>query len=387
MEGIYICAAPHCLKSFLKKADFEAHIHETHADLLGLNEKDGGSENNAQNTSKPSSTDAQKQSLQPEVSTARAPPKPGLSPSSNSQQQEREERNRRHQSRDPPPRPPLQPKLSPFQNRQQPQSGDLPAENPPHGFDRPYNWFPQLPTGPPPYQQNPDQFSAEKSSVVPFDASFPNFPPLPHQQFNYPVNTNPNQALAPTAQFPFAPFPTDGSQPYYAVHSEMPRPDSAVESGSEQLAAQGNQPPPQQAIGSFPDNMSRQWAMGFMAVPFQQLQMGQGMPEGIGTPMDHQAGVAFFPGDFGRMPESMMNPPPPGKGSEQQGGLAADRNDGRGLMAMQPPSLVPPMLLPPPLPTAPPPMAQQQQQQLNRSADAPPGFGWMNDERHPNSMS
>ncbi|XP_078440074.1 RING/U-box superfamily protein [Wolffia australiana] len=42
MEGIFICAAPHCLKSFLKKSEFEAHVHEAHADLLQVNaERDG----------------------------------------------------------------------------------------------------------------------------------------------------------------------------------------------------------------------------------------------------------------------------------------------------------------------------------------------------------
>ncbi|CAN8237559.1 unnamed protein product [Cochlearia groenlandica] len=34
MEGIFICAAPHCLRSFLKKLDFEDHVHELHGSLL-----------------------------------------------------------------------------------------------------------------------------------------------------------------------------------------------------------------------------------------------------------------------------------------------------------------------------------------------------------------
>lgn len=34
LEGIFICAAPHCFKSFLKKMEFELHINETHWDLL-----------------------------------------------------------------------------------------------------------------------------------------------------------------------------------------------------------------------------------------------------------------------------------------------------------------------------------------------------------------
>lgn len=34
LEGIFICAAPHCFKSFLKRMEFELHINETHWDLL-----------------------------------------------------------------------------------------------------------------------------------------------------------------------------------------------------------------------------------------------------------------------------------------------------------------------------------------------------------------
>ncbi|KAI3878447.1 hypothetical protein MKX03_002066 [Papaver bracteatum] len=50
MEGIYICTAPHCLRSFLKRSEFEAHIHETHADLLQPNsEKEDGNESDSFN--------------------------------------------------------------------------------------------------------------------------------------------------------------------------------------------------------------------------------------------------------------------------------------------------------------------------------------------------
>ena len=49
MEGILICAAPHCLKSFLKKADFESHIQDSHSDLLRPNaEKEDGNESETQ---------------------------------------------------------------------------------------------------------------------------------------------------------------------------------------------------------------------------------------------------------------------------------------------------------------------------------------------------
>eukprot|EP01018_Ginkgo_biloba_P008095 Gb_24756 [translate_table: standard] len=34
LEGIFICGAPHCLRSFLKRPDFELHIKEAHSDLL-----------------------------------------------------------------------------------------------------------------------------------------------------------------------------------------------------------------------------------------------------------------------------------------------------------------------------------------------------------------
>ena len=97
--------------------------------------------------------------------------------------------------------------------------------------------------------------------------------------------------------------------------------------------------------------------------------------------MDPQAGVAFFQGDFDSLPEGMpMNPPLPGKEPEQQGGLAADRSDGKGVLALQPPSTAPPLPLVPPPPL--PPHLAQQQQQLNRSRDVHPGFGW-NDKRGP----
>ncbi|CAH2074555.1 unnamed protein product, partial [Thlaspi arvense] len=56
MEGIFICAAPHCLRSFLKKPDFEAHVHELHGSLLQADaEKDDGNESDVQSTKQQSS--------------------------------------------------------------------------------------------------------------------------------------------------------------------------------------------------------------------------------------------------------------------------------------------------------------------------------------------
>ncbi|KAG2310384.1 hypothetical protein Bca4012_024896 [Brassica carinata] len=52
MEGIFICAAPHCLRSFLKKPDFEAHVHDLHATLLqpDAEKEDGNNESEIQST-------------------------------------------------------------------------------------------------------------------------------------------------------------------------------------------------------------------------------------------------------------------------------------------------------------------------------------------------
>lgn len=105
MEGIFICAAPHCLKSFLKKIDFEAHVHAVHADLINSTPQKDGNESEAVSARKPTTSD----------STVQAPtPRPV---------QDGEERTPRSQ---PPPRPLVQPKLN------QPQT-----DNRPHGFDGP----------------------------------------------------------------------------------------------------------------------------------------------------------------------------------------------------------------------------------------------------------
>ncbi|WOK94838.1 hypothetical protein Cni_G03543 [Canna indica] len=76
MEGIFICAAPHCYKSFLKQSELGSHISEAHHDLL------------QSNTKKEDDNDEAKQLFPQEISTAHTLPKPGFSPSMNSQQQD-----------------------------------------------------------------------------------------------------------------------------------------------------------------------------------------------------------------------------------------------------------------------------------------------------------
>ncbi|KAF6160952.1 hypothetical protein GIB67_007593 [Kingdonia uniflora] len=224
MEGIYVCAAPHCLKSFLKRSDFESHVNENHADLLQSNiEKEDGNESDNFNVMRSTSADAQaKQSIPAESSTARAPtPRPGFSPSSNSQPHDFEDKTLRFVPREQTPlRPPL-----------------------------PMNMM----------QPRPPPFYA------------PNYPPHSHQPPSFLVPVSVNQGTNPPT-FNYAPFTPEGAQPFYTTHYELPRTDSAPEGGSEQSSLLGFPPPP----GFAP------WDMGVATMQFQQIpiSMGQGAPEG-----------------------------------------------------------------------------------------------------------
>lgn len=135
MEGIFICAAPHCLKSFLKKTDFEAHVYALHADLINPNTQKDGNDPEPTSTRKPTTSE----------STVQAPtPRPV---------QDSEDRTHRLQPLQPPMvRPAMQPKPNPQQ-----------MDTRPHGFDGP---------GPGPYD-------------------YPmNMNPLPPPNFVVPVNPN-----------------------------------------------------------------------------------------------------------------------------------------------------------------------------------------------------
>lgn len=163
MEGIFICAAPHCLKSFLKKIEFESHINETHADLLHPNKEKEGNESEAMSARKPSASD----------STVQAPPRPVFSPHSSSQVHDREDKSQRSQSREQPPsRPVVQPRPMPFFSGQAPNhpSEQHPDSNQPHVFDRAtsQNRFPQQtfdPQGQGGLRQDSGQYLEEKSKI------------------------------------------------------------------------------------------------------------------------------------------------------------------------------------------------------------------------------
>uniref|UniRef100_A0A0A9CJN5 C2H2-type domain-containing protein n=1 Tax=Arundo donax TaxID=35708 RepID=A0A0A9CJN5_ARUDO len=344
MEGIFICAAPMCLKSFLKKADFESHVPEAHANLLQTNvEKEERNESDAPNISCASAGDTQRQSQMPEMSTARAPPRPGVSPTSASHMQDREERSRYHQSGEQTPlRPQMLANPPSFHGRHSYPPGDTQAENnPPQGFDRPYNWSSQShqenPGAGTPLRQESDHSTQDKQQMMP-NAPFM-FPPIPHQP-NFMMPMNMNQPLMPNASFNYPPLQQDGNSQYFGTPFQMQLPDA----GSDQGSMLGIQPSPGPL--SFPEGLQRPWPMGLMGNPFQSMALGQGMADGSGDPQG-VGGMAFMQAGFGGIPDGSMNPGMPGQ---------ADR----GILAQMPMPMQMQMSLPPPPPPTQPPSGAQQ---------------------------
>uniref|UniRef100_A0ACD5TJ99 Uncharacterized protein n=1 Tax=Avena sativa TaxID=4498 RepID=A0ACD5TJ99_AVESA len=319
MEGIFICAAPMCLKSFLKKAEFESHVPEAHANLLQTNpEKEERNEPDAPNNSRASAGDTQRQSQMPEMSTARAPQRPGVSPTSSSHMQDREDRSRYHQSREHTPlRPPMLSKPPSFHGHHSYPPGDNQSENnPPQGFDRPYGWSHDSTPGATPLRQESDHGSQDKQQVMP-NSPFMFSPMHPHQQ-NFMMQMNMNQPLIPNASFSY-PVQQDGNPQYFSAPFQMQVPDGGLEQGS--------------ASGA--EGLQRPWGMGLMGNPSQ----------GVG-------GMAFMQTGFGMMPDGSMNP-----GMQGQ----ADRSgDGRAVQDQIPMVMQMQMSLPPPPPAQPPSAGQQQ---------------------------
>lgn len=268
MEGIFICAAPHCLKSFLKRSDFESHVHEVHADLLQQEMyPDGANETYSMNMTRPA---------QPESSTARGPSRPGFLPNLNSQIQDREDRARRHQSRESTPmRPPIQQTQPPFHVYQQHQ----PAESQTDNNQQPQVWF-----------QNPQAFDHQsglqnKHMGIPPESSFRdhNTPTHAFQLPNYPMQQMPvplpvsmvmnnNPGLNPSPQFNYPPPQPMDAHLYY---------NSNPESGNHQdQSSLLGFPPHILPVGAagFPGN-TRQWnAVGFGSMQFESVSAVQANP-------------------------------------------------------------------------------------------------------------
>ncbi|KAJ4834753.1 hypothetical protein Tsubulata_012588 [Turnera subulata] len=354
MEGIFICAAPHCLKSFLKRSEFESHIQESHVDLLQPNvEKEDGNESEVQSANKPAASD----------STVRPPPRPVISPGSNSQI---------HQPREQPlQRPMMQPKPPYYGQGLNYLSESQTDSSRPPGFDRPglQNHFQQGMPGAPPKESG--QFPDKQQGVL-SEASMPEYPPMHAMQppnFMMPMNSNP--LLAP--QFGMPPFLPEGGQQFYGAPydmGQMPRPDSGQEVGGEQGSLLGFPPGPAGGV-NFMANYPQPWNAG-------PSPGTQGSGDGFANGPDSQGNAAFFQGDYGRNPGvmPMMPPPPPSinKGMEGMHATnAMDPRDGKGVLVPQPFQHPPP---PPPLPHA-----KRGKYYSGDGGHDGQGFGWQHDNR------
>ncbi|KAJ7950196.1 E3 ubiquitin-protein ligase Hakai [Quillaja saponaria] len=327
MEGIFICAAPHCLKSFLKGTEFESHVQDSHANLLRPNtEKEDGNESEAQSVRQSTASD----------SIVRGPPRPIFSPGSHSQLQDHEDNNRQQQTREQTPsRPTIQPR-PPF-----------------FGHVQNYSLDPQLGSS-----------GGRQQGVAP-EAPFPEYPSMhPVQPPNFPMPVNSNPMLNPPLPFGYPPHPIEGVQPFYAAPYEMTRQDSASELGKEQCSLLGIPQSPASST-NYSATYPQSWNSGSTGVPFEHNLGGHGIGDGFANPSESQGRVMFHQGDYGRNPGGMPPNPPPSslvnKGMEQAESSTMDPRDAKGILA------------PPPPP----------QQKFNSSdfARDGQGFGWQHDNR------
>lgn len=368
LEGVFVCAAPHCLKSFLKKTEFESHIHEVHSDLLHA-EKDGNISESASVRKSAASE-----------STVPAPPRPVFSPSSGSQVHDREDNALNSQTRDQqPPRPLMQQKPSftgSVQNHPPEQESN---SNPPPGFERPgmQSWLPQQSFDAQGSLQSDPVHFPDKQQGIMGSSPFPEYPMHMPQPHGFTMSSN--QTLAP--QFGYSQFAPDGAQPFYGAASfEMPRPESTHERGSEQGSLLGFPPG---AVGNmnFPENYPRPWNMGQPAGQFDPTAV-QHPPDGFVNAADPQGRAVFFQGDYGRnasvMPSNL--PPLPSANRGLEGGQSSnskDTRDSKGILMSQPMSLPPP----PPLPHH---MSRLQRGGRHYSGDRShdgQGYGWQHEKR------
>ncbi|KAJ9185316.1 hypothetical protein P3X46_004965 [Hevea brasiliensis] len=334
MEGIFICAAPHCLKSFLKRSKFESHIHENHTDLLQPNSEENGNESEVQSTKQHSASD----------STVRASSRLVI-PGSNSQFLDSEDKAHRQQPREQPSRPMMQPRPPYFGQAQNYSSDPQPDSNRPPGIDRPgiQNHFQQSMQGGP--QQESNQFSDKQQGNL-SETPIPEYPPMhPIQSPNFVVPMNSNPLMTP--QYGLPPFQPEGAQPFYGAPYEMgqmARPDSDPEVGAEQGSLLGFPPGPAGGV-NFMSNYPQPWNSG-------PTSGGQAIPDGFPNRSDSRGNAAYYQGDYGRNPGvvPMIPPPPPSanKGMEAAQGGTMDSRDGKGILAPQPFPHPPPP--PPPLP-------------------------------------
>ncbi|GMI71393.1 hypothetical protein like AT5G01160 [Hibiscus trionum] len=304
MEGIFICAAPHCLKSFLKRTDFESHIHTSHTDLLQPNaEKEDGKESEVQSGNQPTGSD----------STIRGPQRPAISPGSNPQFHDTEDKARWQQPREQLPPRQMMPKGPPAfgQVQNYPSEPQLDNSQPP-GFDRtgPHHHFQQGFDRQGTPQPELSQFS-DKSQGQLSENQFSDYPPMHSMQqppnFAMPMNSNP--MLTP---YGVPPFPTDGAQPFYGAPYEMARPSSAPGAGSEQGTFMNFPPGPIGGV-NYPAAYPQPWNGGQPGVRFEATPGSHLMPDGFANYQAVQGSNAIDPRDgVGILaPQPMQVQPPP----------------------------------------------------------------------------
>ncbi|XP_039055825.1 E3 ubiquitin-protein ligase HAKAI homolog isoform X2 [Hibiscus syriacus] len=306
MEGIFICAAPHCLKSFLKRTDFESHIHTSHTDLLQPNaEKEDGKESEVQSDNQPTGSD----------STVRGPPRPVISPGSNLQLHDTEDKARWQQLREQLPPRPMMPKGSPAfgQVQNYPLEPQLDSNQPP-GFDRtgPHHHFQQGFDRQGTPQPESSQFS-DKSQGHLSENQFSEYPPMHFMQqppnFAMPMNSNP--MLTP---YGVPPFPADGTQPFYGAPYEMGRLSSAPGAGSEQGSFMNFPPGPIVGV-NYPAAYPQPWNGGQTGVRFEATPGSHMTPDGFTNYQAVQGSNAVDPrysvGILAPQPMQVQPPPPP----------------------------------------------------------------------------
>ncbi|KAG6532775.1 E3 ubiquitin-protein ligase HAKAI homolog [Zingiber officinale] len=302
LEGIFICAALHCLKSFFKQADLVAHIHEVHSDLIQSNTKKEAIHSH-------SSTDTHKQSIMQETSTARAPPQPGFSVGTNYQQQNRDERTHSQQFND-------YPSTVEVQHLRLMQSDNLPQ-----GSDKSNAWMnlsqDLMSQAGPQIQQVSNQSFAQNHGVNLLQ------PPL---QPNYQLPVNHNQAILPPAAVSY-PLSADGSQQFYGMHYQLPNPEQLQTGGPVQGSALGFSPAPG-GIATFAGNGPRPWFTGQMVVPMDpSVILTQGTLQGYTNLTDAQRNSQLSGG-------WLLNQPQIGQDSKLQG-VPAVNSDSNGVFAQQ----------------------------------------------------
>ncbi|XP_073281707.1 E3 ubiquitin-protein ligase HAKAI homolog isoform X1 [Primulina huaijiensis] len=321
MEGIFICAAPHCLKSFLKKTEFESHINEIHADLLHPHKEKEGNESEATSARKPLASD----------STVQAPLRSVFSSSSNLQAHDHEDKSQRPQSRDPPP---LRPNMHPMS------SPHFPGKVPNH-----------------PSEQQHDN---NQSQVFDRAASQIHFPQQTIdlqgglRQDSAATNQNP---VLPAPQFGYSPYVSDGMQQFFGAPYDGVRPGAMPEAGSDQVTLLGFPPGPAGPM-NFAQNYPQPWNMGMVSGPLDSPLVAQGATDGFVNVSDPQ-GRGFYQGDYG------------------QNVAAANKT-----MERRPQTLPLPPPLPSPLLSSHLSQLKQGWSYPNDgNRDAPPGFGWQTEGR------